>query len=68
MKRMKIGEVLNDVTVGEYDVVMDTGPGFQSKRQQAVESMMPLLTGNADSCSTLRVIWCLETWTSLAQM
>ena len=44
----EIGEVLNDVTVGEYDVVMDTGPGFQTKRQQAVESMMPLLTGNAE--------------------
>ena len=43
-----VGEVLNNVTVGEYDVVMDTGPGFQSKRQQAVESMMPLLTGNAE--------------------
>ena len=43
-----IGEVLNDVTVGEYDVVMDTGPGFQSKRQQAVEAMMPLLTGNKE--------------------
>ena len=43
-----VGEVLNNVTVGEYDVVMDTGPGFQSKRQQAVESMMPLLTGNQE--------------------
>jgi hypothetical protein len=47
-ERSAIGEVLNDVTVGEYDVVMDTGPGFQSRRQQAVESMMPLLTGNAE--------------------
>jgi hypothetical protein len=47
-EQSEIGEVLNDVTVGEYDVVMDTGPGFQSKRQQAVESMMPLLTGNAE--------------------
>ena len=44
----EIGEVLNDVTVGEYDVVMDTGPGFQTKRQQAVENMMPLLTGNPE--------------------
>jgi hypothetical protein len=43
-----VGEVLNDVTIGEYDVVMDTGPGFQSKRQQAVEAMMPLLTGNKE--------------------
>ena len=47
-EKNEVGEVLNDVTVGEYDVVMDTGPGFQSKRQQAVESMMPLLTGNAE--------------------
>ena len=45
-QRTEVGEVLNDVTVGEYDVVMDTGPGFQTKRQQAVEAMMPLLTGN----------------------
>lgn len=45
-QRDEIGKVLNDVTVGEYDVVMDTGPGFQSRRQQAVEAMMPLLSGN----------------------
>jgi hypothetical protein len=37
------GEVLNNVTVGEYDVVMETGPGYNSKRQQAVEAMMPLM-------------------------
>ena len=35
--------VLNDVTVGEYDVVMDTGPGFMTKRQQAVDALMPLM-------------------------
>jgi hypothetical protein len=45
-EKNEVGEMLNDVTVGEYDVVMDTGPGFQTKRQQAVEAMMPLLTGN----------------------
>jgi hypothetical protein len=47
-EQTEIGEVLNDVTVGEYDVVMDTGPGFQTRRQQAVESMMPLLSGNQE--------------------
>jgi hypothetical protein len=36
-------KILNDVTVGEYDVVMDTGPGYNSKRIEAVETMMPLL-------------------------
>ena len=39
-------KVLNDVTVGEYDVFMDTGPGYQSKRQEAVEAMVPLLQAN----------------------
>ena len=37
------GEVLNDVTVGLYDVVMDTGPGYNSKRMEAVEAMMPMM-------------------------
>jgi len=38
-----VEKVLNDVTVGEYDVVMETGPGYNSKRQEAVGSMMQLL-------------------------
>ena len=38
--------VLNDVTVGEYDIVMETGPGYSSKRQEAVDSMMTLLTAD----------------------
>lgn len=38
------GEVIeNNVTVGEYDVVMDTGPGYNSKRIEAVEAMTPLM-------------------------
>jgi hypothetical protein len=41
-----IQKVLNDVTVGEYDVVMDTGPAFSTRRQQAVEAMMPLMAQN----------------------
>jgi len=35
--------LLNDVTVGEYDIVMDTGPGYNTKRQEAVDSMMQML-------------------------
>lgn len=38
-----IEKILNDVTVGEYDVVMETGPGYNTKRQEAVDSMMTLL-------------------------
>lgn len=41
-----VEKILNDVTIGEYDVVMDTGPGYQSKRLEAVNAMMPLLANN----------------------
>jgi SMC interacting uncharacterized protein involved in chromosome segregation len=41
-----VDKVLNDVTVGEYDIVMETGPGYSTKRQEAVESMMAALTAN----------------------
>jgi hypothetical protein len=41
-----IEKILNDVTVGEYDVVMDTGPGYNTKRQEAVDSMMSLLAAD----------------------
>jgi hypothetical protein len=40
-----VGKIENDLTVGQYDVVMETGPGYNSKRQEAVESMAPLLQG-----------------------
>jgi hypothetical protein len=45
-QRDSVGRVLNDMTVGQYDVVMDTGPGYNSKRQEAVESMLPLLAAD----------------------
>ena len=47
-EKTAVGEVLNDITVGQYDVVMDTGPGYASKRIQAVEAMMPLLSASPE--------------------
>jgi hypothetical protein len=41
-----VEKTLNDTSVGEYDVVMDTGPGYNSKRQEAVEAMIPLMTAD----------------------
>lgn len=35
--------VKNDMSVGRYDVVMDTGPGYATKREEAAESMVELL-------------------------
>jgi len=43
-----VTKILNDVTVGEYDVVMETGPSYNSKRQEAVANMMPLLSASPD--------------------
>ena len=43
-----VSKVLNDVTIGEYDVVMETGPGYNSKRQEAVDAMLPLLSANQE--------------------
>ena len=41
-----VSRVLNDVTIGEYDVVMETGPGYNSKRQEAAESMMAVIAAD----------------------
>ena len=41
-----VNRVLNDVTIGEYDVVMETGPGYNSKRSEAVDSMMAVIAAD----------------------
>jgi hypothetical protein len=38
-----VQRVKNDLTVGRYDVVMDTGPGYQTKREESAEAMTELL-------------------------
>jgi hypothetical protein len=38
-----ITQVLNDVTVGEYDIVMDVGPGYDTKREEAADNMLGML-------------------------
>lgn len=47
-----VQKILNDVTVGQYDVVMDTGPGYNSKRSEAVASMMTLLAADPNLMQT----------------
>ena len=36
-------EIAHNMTVGKYDVVMDTGPGYETKRQEGAENMLDLL-------------------------
>lgn len=38
-----VEKVLNDVRVGEYDVVMETGPGYDTQRKEGTAHMMELL-------------------------
>lgn len=39
-----VAKVLNDMkSVDQYDIVMETGPGYDTKRQEGVEAMMGLL-------------------------
>ena len=32
-----IGKIENDLTIGQYDVVMETGPGYNSKREEGAD-------------------------------
>lgn len=38
-----VATVKNDLTVGRYNIVMDTGPGYATKREEAAENMLELL-------------------------
>jgi hypothetical protein len=38
-----VTEIKHDMSVGRYDVVMDTGPGYETKRQEGAENMLDLL-------------------------
>ncbi len=41
--KVAIEKVLNDVRVGDYDVVMETGPGFNTKRQESLAVFSDML-------------------------
>lgn len=43
-----IKRTLNDVTIGAYDVVMDTGPSYATKREEAKEGMTAFLQSAPD--------------------
>lgn len=38
-----VTRIKNDLSVGTYDVVMDTGPGYDTKREEGAENMIELL-------------------------
>lgn len=38
-----VSSIKNDLSVGRYDVVMDTGPGYDTKREEGSDAMLQLL-------------------------
>jgi hypothetical protein len=38
-----VSRIKNDLSVGKYDVVMDTGPGYETKREEGAENMLDLI-------------------------
>ena len=38
-----VARIKNDLSVGKYDVVMDTGPGYETKREEGAESLIQLM-------------------------
>lgn len=42
-----IVKVKNDISTGKYDVVMDTGPGYETKREEGAETLIELVSSPA---------------------
>ena len=38
-----IDRVKNDMSVGKYDVVMDTGPGYETKREEGAQNLVDMI-------------------------
>lgn len=51
-----ISRIVNDVTVGDYDVVVDIGPAYATRRQEALEGMAEILRGNPNATMFLDII------------
>jgi uncharacterized protein HemY len=47
------GETVNDITLGKYDVTVDIGPSYSTKRQEAAEGMMQAINANPQLWNTM---------------
>jgi len=47
-KKQEDGTLLNDLTIGRYDVVIDAGPSYTTQRQEALEAMMKIAQSNPE--------------------
>lgn len=49
-------KVYNDLTIGDYDVTVNIGPSYATKRQEALEGMAEILRGNPQASLFLDII------------
>ena len=42
-----VKRIKNDLSIGRYDVVMDTGPGYETKREEGAETLIDLVNSSA---------------------
>ena len=46
-------KIINDLTIGKYDVVVDTGPNYATKRIEAAEGMVQFMTAAPQTAPVL---------------
>lgn len=51
------GEIMNDVRVGEYGVIMEVGPGYDSKRQESADLIGNVLAKDPDLMKLIGDLW-----------
>lgn len=48
-------KVKNDLTIGRYDVVMDTGPGYDTKREEGADTLLGMLSSPPIAESLMKI-------------
>lgn len=54
---VSINGLLNDLSVGRYDIRMDTGPSFNTQREQSFAAMSELIRGNPNMLQVFGDLW-----------
>lgn len=52
-QRQPGGEILNDLSIGKYDVAVSSGPSFSTRRQESSEAMLQLIQSVPDMAPML---------------
>lgn len=63
-----VPRIYNDLAIGNYDITVDIGPSFATKRQEAVEGMTEILRGNPNATMFLDIIAKNSDWQGADQL